>query len=186
MNTFRNTARHFNTRSRNCTLSDVAVCFSSGFTSEVDGVQRPVPDDAVIEMALRILAKRVVRSSPLSNPRLTREYLVVRFAELEHEVFTCVYLDNRNRVIACEDLFRGTLDGASIHPREVVKSALKRNAAAVILAHNHPSGVGEPSRNDQLITRRLVQALALIDVRVLDHVIVAGGATESMAERGML
>jgi len=186
MKTFRMTARHFNVRSRNCTLGEPVPSYSSGFEREHEGVRDAVSDDAVIEAALRILAARVACSSALSSPRVTREYLTVRFAGLEHEVFTCVYLDNRHRVIACEDLFHGTIDGASIHPREVVKSVLKHNAAAVILAHNHPSGVGEPSQQDQHITRRLIQALALVDVRVLDHLIVAGGDTESMAARGML
>jgi DNA repair protein RadC len=110
----------------------------------------------------------------------------MRFAGLEHEVFCCLYLDNRNRVIACEELFRGTIDGASVHPRAVVKRALIHNAAAIILAHNHPSGVAEPSQADELITRRLKQALALVDIRVLDHLIVADAVVESMAERGLL
>jgi DNA repair protein RadC len=180
------TARHFNVRSRNCTLREPMARYSSGFLREREGVRDAVSDDAVIEAALRILAARVASSSALSNPRVTREYLTVRFAGLEHEVFTCVYLDNRHRVIACEDLFRGTIDGAGVHPREVVKSALKHNAAAVILAHNHPSGVAEPSQADELITQRLKQALGLIDIRVLDHLIVGDGVCESFAERGLL
>jgi DNA repair protein RadC len=97
-----------------------------------------------------------------------------------------LYLDNRNRVITCQELFRGTIDGASVYPREVVKEALAHNAAAVILVHNHPSGVAEPSQADELITRRLKQALSLVDIRVLDHVIVGDGACESFAERGLL
>jgi DNA repair protein RadC len=111
---------------------------------------------------------------------------MTRLANREFETFCLIYLDNRHRLIACEDLFRGTIDGASVHPREVVKEALKHNAAAVILAHNHPSGVAEPSHADELITRRLREALALVDIRVLDHLIVAVGATVSFAELGLL
>ena len=110
----------------------------------------------------------------------------MRLRDLQHEVFCCVYLDNRNRVIAFEELFRGTIDGASVHPREVVKEALSRNAAAVILAHNHPSGVAEPSVADQMVTQRLKEALALIEVRLLDHLVIGDGVCESFAERGLL
>jgi len=124
--------------------------------------------------------------SVLSNPRATREFLRMRLRDLAHEVFCCVYLDNRNRVISFQELFRGTIDGASVHPREVVKEALARNAAAVILAHNHPSGVAEPSQADELITRRLKEALALVEIRVLDHLVVGDGVCESFAERGLL
>ena len=101
-------------------------------------------------------------------------------------MFCCLYLDNRHRLIAFDELFRGTIDGASVHPREVVREALAHNAAALILAHNHPSGVAEPSRADELITQRLRDALALVDIRVLDHLIVAGPETLSFAERGLL
>jgi DNA repair protein RadC len=111
---------------------------------------------------------------------------MTRLATREFETFCLIYLDNRHRLIACEDLFRGTIDGASVHPREVVKEALRHNAAAVILAHNHPSGVAEPSHADELITRRLREALQLVDIRVLDHLIVAGGETVSFAERGLI
>ena len=101
-------------------------------------------------------------------------------------MFCCLYLDNRHRLIAFDELFRGTIDGASVHPREVVKQALARNAAAVILAHNHPSGVAEPSQADELITQRLKEALALVDIRLLDHVIVGDGNCLSFAERGLI
>jgi DNA repair protein RadC len=122
----------------------------------------------------------------LTNPRSTREYLRMRLRDLDHEVFCCLYLDNRNRVIACEELFRGTIDGATVHPREIVKRALAHNAAAVILAHNHPSGVAEPSQADELITRRVKESLATVDIRVLDHLVIGDGRCESMAERGMV
>jgi len=103
-----------------------------------------------------------------------------------YETFTLIYVDNRHRMIACEDLFRGTIDGASVHPREVVKEALRHNSAAVILAHNHPSGVAEPSQSDELITQRVKEALALVDIRLLDHIIVGDGVSVSLAERGLL
>ena len=110
----------------------------------------------------------------------------MRLRDLPHEVFCCVYLDNRHRVIAFEELFRGTIDGASVHPREVVKHALSKNAAAVILVHNHPSGICEPSQADELITRRLKDALGLVDIRVLDHLIIGDERCESLAERGLV
>jgi DNA repair protein RadC len=105
---------------------------------------------------------------------------------LEHEVFCCLYLDKRHRLIQFEELFRGTIDGASVHPREIVKLALQRNSAAVIIAHNHPSGVAEPSQADEFITQRVKEALALVDIRLLDHIIVGDGACVSLAERGLI
>ena len=141
---------------------------------------------AALELARRHYQERMQVGCALANPRATREFLQIRLRDLTHEVFCCVYLDNRNRVTGFEELFRGTLDGASVHPREVVKQALARNAAAVILAHNHPSGVAEPSQADEIITRRLKEALGLVDIRVLDHIVVGDGACESFAERGLL
>ena len=110
----------------------------------------------------------------------------MRLRDLPHEVFCCVYLDSRHRFLGFEELFRGTIDGASVHPREVVKRALSRNAAAIILAHNHPSGIPEPSQADEFITRRLKDALGLVDIRLLDHLIVGDSGCESLAERGLL
>lgn len=156
---------------RGCTVVPEAG-YTSNVVAEINAGYRSLNDDEVILEALRILSKRLLRGSALSNPQATRDYLKLRFAGLEYEVFTCLFLDNRNRVLACEELFRGTIDGASVHPREVVKRALRHNAAAVILAHNHPSGVAEPSSADELITRRLKEALSLIDIRVLDHLVV--------------
>jgi DNA repair protein RadC len=112
--------------------------------------------------------------------------LQARLQDRPYEVFCCLFLDNRNRVIRLEELFRGTIDGASVHPREVVRQALACNAAAVILAHNHPSGIAEPSQADEFITRRLRGALALVDIRVLDHLIIGDGTAVSFAERGLL
>lgn len=122
----------------------------------------------------------------MSSPNVVRDYLRMRIAALPHEVFVCLYLDSQNRLIACEELFRGTLSQTSVYPREVVKAALARNAAAVIFAHNHPSGIAEPSRADELLTAHLKQALALIDIRVLDHMVVGGLTVTSFAERGMI
>ena len=141
---------------------------------------------AGIEMARRHLGEALERGKPLTDPAATRRYLTARFRDMPYEVFACLYLDNRHRVIAFEELFRGTIDGASVHPREVVRQTLARNSAAVILAHNHPSGVPEPSQADELITQRLRDALALVDVRVLDHLIVGGERCLSFAERGLL
>lgn len=146
----------------------------------------PVSDEAVVDAALRILAEQSMRGDVLESPAATRRYLALRFSSLEHEVFCCLFLDNRHRLIACDEMFRGTIDGASVHPREVVKRALAHNAAAVILAHNHPSGVAEPSQADELITHRLKDSLAVVDIRVLDHLIVAGAKVVSLAERGVL
>lgn len=143
-------------------------------------------DDAIIENALEILARRIKRPDTyLTSPEDTKNYLKLQLAEIEHEVFGVLLLNTRHGVIGYEEMFRGTIDGASVYPREVVKAALAVNAAAVILCHNHPSGVSEPSLADQAITRRLKDALALIDLRVLDHLIVGADVT-SFAERGLL
>ncbi len=140
----------------------------------------------VIAAAREHLRHRVRRGSPLSSPKATTDYLTLKLGDRDFESFCCLFLDNRHRVIEFVELFRGTIDGAAVHPREVVREALKRNAAAVILCHPHPSGVAEPSHADELITRRVRDALALIDVRVLDHFIVAGGDCVSFASRGLL
>jgi len=148
--------------------------------------RRPVAAAEIIALASTILEDRVRRGPVLSSPQDTRQYLALKLSALEQEVFCCVFLDNRHRVIAFEQLFFGTIDGTSVHPREVVKRALQLNAAALILAHNHPSGVAEPSRADEAITRRIREALALIDVRVLDHIVIGGSESVSLAERGIL
>jgi DNA repair protein RadC len=141
---------------------------------------------AVMEMARRYLGEALKRGEPLESPEITRRFLQARLRHYPHEVFCCLFLDNRHRVIEFEELFRGTIDGASVHPREVVRRALHHNAAALILAHNHPSGVAEPSEADHHITTRLRQALDLVDVRVLDHFIVGDGVPTSFAERGWI
>jgi DNA repair protein RadC len=141
---------------------------------------------AAVEMARRCLFETLQREDVLTSPQLARSYLKARLRDRPHEVFACLFLDNRHRVICFEELFRGTIDGATVHPREVVKTALAHNAAAVIFAHNHPSGVAEPSRADEMLTRRLKDALALVEIRVLDHVVVGEGEAVSFAERGLL
>lgn len=141
---------------------------------------------AVLEMGRRHLAEEAMRGEALVSSDATRRYLRARLRDRDHEIFACLFLDNRHRVLAFEELFRGTIDGASVYPREVVKAALRHNAAAVILAHNHPSGVAEPSRADTRLTERLRDALGLVDIRVLDHVIVGDGEPVSFAERGLV
>jgi len=140
---------------------------------------------AVLEMAKRHMFEQLSRGDALCSPTQTRHYLSSQLAGFPHEVFACLFLDNRNRVLAFEKMFYGTIDGASVYPREVVRMALKKNAAAVIFAHNHPSGVAEPSQADEQITKRLKDALALVDIRVLDHFVI-GDEVVSFAERGLL
>ena len=142
--------------------------------------------DQIVQRALRILAGRMKSGPALSTPSAVRDYLTLSLSERAHEVFVVIFLDAQNRVLATEELFRGTLTQTSVYPREIVKAALSHNAAAVLLAHNHPSGVAEPSRADELLTQTLKRALALVDVTVLDHFVVAAGSALSFAERGLL
>jgi DNA repair protein RadC len=142
--------------------------------------------DQTIKRALAILEERIRHGDVLASPAAVRDYLRLLLHDREHEVFVCVFLDSQNRVVACDELFRGTLAQTSVYPREVVKAALAHNAAAVIFSHNHPSGVAEPSRADELLTQALKQALALVDIRTLDHFVVAGGQLVSVAERGLI
>ncbi len=139
---------------------------------------------ASLELGRRYLESELVREHSLTRPSDAGRFLTARLRGYPHEVFACMFLDNRHRLLAFEELFRGTVDGAAVYPREVVRRCLGHNAAAVILAHNHPSGVAEPSQSDRSITRRLVDALALVDVRVLDHLVIGEGGWVSLAERG--
>jgi len=139
---------------------------------------------AVMEMARRTLAEDMQAGDALTSPTAVRDYLRLILHSKDYEVFCCVFLDAQNRVIAVEELFRGTLTQTSVYPREIIKRALTHNAAALILAHNHPSGVAEPSQADRLLTRKLADALALVDIRVLDHFIVAGASSLSFMESG--
>lgn len=142
--------------------------------------------DAVIAAAMEILRARMADRRQLSSPQAVREYLQLNLQPLQYEVFWVVYVDSQNRVIAAEEAFRGTLAQTSVFPREIVKRALHHNAAAVIFAHNHPSGIAEPSRADEALTQTLKHTLAMVDVRVLDHFIIGEGVSMSFAERGLL
>ncbi len=141
---------------------------------------------ALLELVRRYLQEPLARPDGFTSPAAAREFLRARLRDLPYEVFCCFYLDNRNRLIRFEELFRGTIDGASVHPREVVRQALEHNAAAMILAHNHPSGIAEPSQADEAITRRLRDALRLVDIRLLDHLVIGDTTCVSFAERGLL
>jgi DNA repair protein RadC len=139
-----------------------------------------------IEFGKRVMREDLCRGRALGSPREVSDYLVMHFLGKEYESFVVVFLDNQHRIIAIDEMFRGTIDGASVYPREIVGAVLRRKAAACIFAHNHPSGVAEPSQADQRLTMRLKSALGVIDVRVLDHFVVAGAQTVSFAERGLL
>jgi DNA repair protein RadC len=152
-----------------------------------DGLRRYrlADEHEVLSMAADLLATRVI-GQVLTSPRDSQDFLRARLVGLEHEIFGALFLDNRHRVLAFEELFRGTINGTAVYPREVVKRALSYNAAAVILVHNHPSGDPEPSRADESLTQRLKQTLELIDIRVLDHLVVGREGVVSFAERGIL
>ena len=150
------------------------------------GQAKYVQMQAILEMSRRALGEEMSSGDALNSPRAVKEYLQLLLRSRQQEVFMVIFLDAQHRVVANEELFQGTLTQTSVYPREVVKRALFHNAAAVILAHNHPSGVAEPSQSDRMLTDALKQALALVDVRVLDHFIVAGSGCLSFAERGML
>ena len=145
-----------------------------------------VERESIVKLALRMLSIKHRAGHTLASPDETRNYLCLRMAEYKNEVFGALYLDNLCRIIGVRELFQGTVNSASVHPRVVVQQALDSNAAAIVFFHNHPSGVAEPSRADEMITRRLKEALALVDVRVLDHFVVSAGESVSFAERGLL
>lgn len=170
----------------------MSKCGKSGLNANggVGGVRDSgaieLDDEAVLAEADAILERRFKRGATVSTPAASGQYLKNRLARYDYEVFGALMLDTRHRVIAFKELFRGSIDGASVHPREVVRAVIEHNAAAVIFGHNHPSGVSEPSAADRSITLRLRDALALIEVRVLDHLIVGSGTPTSMAQRGMI
>lgn len=159
----------------------VQLCAINGI-----GEAKYVQLQAVLEMARRALGEQMKTADALSSPQAVRDYLKLTLARLPHEVFVAVFLTAQNRVIAVEELFRGTLTQTSVYPREIVKRSLAHNAASVIFAHNHPSGEASPSQADRSLTKALADALALVDIRVLDHFIVAPGASLSFAEQGIL
>ena len=147
---------------------------------------RPATTQELLGAARGAIAKRFVRGRALTSPAAVKEYLIMTLAHLDHEVFALVHVDSRHRWVGYTELFRGTIDGASVHPREVVKEVLRVNSSAVLAAHNHPSGQCSPSQADELITRHLRDCLGLIEVKLLDHIIVAGNETYSFAEHGCL
>ncbi len=159
--------------------------FRSLMVKEDGGTYRLASGDEIIRAAIHEINARFARGALIASPAVTQDYLKLKLAHLEHEMFAVLWLDNRHRVIVFEELFRGTIDGASIYPREIVKSSLRHNAAACILAHNHPSGVAEPSQADRQITQKIKEALTVVDVRTLDHVIVAE-RTYSFADHGLM
>lgn len=142
--------------------------------------------DQILEAARQVVERKMQRGAVFASPQAVKDYLRTKLACFEHEVFAVLFLDNRHRLIEYVEMFHGTIDGAPVYPREVVKEALRLNAAAVILSHNHPSGYVEPSAADRDITRTLKEALALVEVRTLDHIVVAGCAATSFTERGLL
>ncbi|RTE64332.1 JAB domain-containing protein [Amphritea opalescens] len=150
------------------------------------GPAKYVQLQAVLEISRRCQEEQLQRDCALTSPDLVRDYLQLQLSDRSREVFACLLLDSQHRVICYEELFMGTIDSATVHPREIVKLALSHNAAALILAHNHPSGVAEPSLADQHITQRIKAALDLVDIRVLDHMVVGAGVTVSLAERGLI
>src|SRR5437868_11196255 len=147
---------------------------------------RRAAEDRLIRRSLEILASRLRDGPLLTSPGAVRDYLRVLLGERDHEVFVVIFLDAQHRILKCEEMFRGSLTQTSVYPREVVRAALLANAAALIFAHNHPSGVAQPSQSDELLTRNLKEALALIEVKVLDHFVVAGAHAISFADRGLL
>jgi DNA repair protein RadC len=159
---------------------------STDFVRQTPTGQTPVMDSEIVSAALGILAKRIAKGSIIKNMEDAKKYLAVRFADLQHEVFAIVYLTSRHAVIACDEIFRGTVNSASVYPREVVKTALQYNAAAILIAHPHPSGICEPSHADELITTRIRDACALLEIRLIDHILIAGNRAISFAELGML
>ena len=168
-------------------MSQLSSSFDSSLlVRDVAGDYRPAKADEVLQAALRVLAGQMYGSEALTSPQVVRDFLRIKLGTLEHEVFAIIHLDAQNRVIDYVEMFRGTVSQTSVYPREVVKESLARNSAALILVHNHPSGVAEPSRADEMLTQTLKSALALVDVRVLDHLVVAGASILSFAERGLL
>jgi DNA repair protein RadC len=168
------------------TINSIPAFQANDLTGKYTALRDLSPAD-ILDKAKDLLANRLKEHGPeLTSPDMVREFLTLHLAERKAEVFCCLFLDNRHRVIEFREMFNGTIDGASVHPREVVRACIETNAAAVIYSHNHPSGNPEPSRADISLTRRLTEALALIDCRTLDHCIVGGTETVSFAERGLL
>lgn len=159
---------------------------SSLLVRDAQGRYLPASADQIIDAARQVIDQKMQRGASFTSPALVKEYLVAKLSGFEHEVFAVLFLDSQHRLIEYVEMFRDTIDSASVYPREVIKEALRLNAAAVIISHNHPSGNPEPSSADKALTARLKEALALVDVRTLGHIIVAGADITSFAERGLL
>ena len=155
------------------------------YIKKPNGRYRIADEDDVVSEATDIYNRYFTKGTAITEPAKSADYFKLKLAHYEHEVFACLFLTNQHQVISCEEMFRGTIDGASVYPREVLKTALKHNAAAVIFAHNHPSGIAEASHADKTITQKLKSVLNLVDIRVLDHIII-GDSTYSFAEHGLL
>jgi DNA repair protein RadC len=164
----------------------LSVAASALLVRDVAGQYRPAEADEVLLVAQQLLAAQVRGNDVMSSPAVVKDFLRARLGNLPHEVFAVVHLDAQNRVLDYVEMFRGTVSQTSVYPREVVRDALLRNSSALLLVHNHPSGVADPSRADEYLTQTLKQAAALVDVRVLDHFIVAGSSVQSMAELGLV
>ncbi len=167
-------------------LSFTSFTDSSLLVRDVAGSYRPAEPAEVLQAALRVLEGQLRGTEMLSSPQAVRDFLRIKLGTLEHEVFAVIHLDAQHRVIEYVEMFRGTVTQTSVYPREVVKEAMEHNTAAIVLVHNHPSGVAEPSRADEHLTQTLKSALSLVDVRVIDHLIVAGPTILSFAERGLI
>ncbi len=150
------------------------------------GVAKFAQLQAALEIGKRYLRETIKKDGPLTSPSNAKEYLIAKLRDRSREIFSCLFLDTRHQVLEYEELFQGTIDGASVYPRIVVQHALAKNAAAVIIAHNHPSGIAEPSRADESLTRRLQSALNLVDIKLLDHFVIGDGQCISLAERGII
>ena len=182
----RKLSKSISVRSADGKIQPTPDTFTTGFVRETSAGYLPISDSAVIDTALRILAERVTEGPLLSSPRVVKDFLRLRFSGLQHEVFCVLYLTRRHHLIACEDLFRGTIDGASVFVREIIKASLRHNAAALVISHNHPSNNSSPSQADELITTRIKEAAELLDLRLLDHILVTARETVSFAELGLL
>jgi len=164
----------------------LSLAASALLVRDVAGQYRPAEADEVLLVAQQLLAAQVRGNDVMSSPAVVKDFLRARLGNLPHEVFAVVHLDAQNRVLDYVEMFRGTVSQTSVYPREVVRDALLRSSSALLLVHNHPSGVADPSRADEYLTQTLKQAAALVDVRVLDHFIVAGSSVQSMAELGLV
>jgi DNA repair protein RadC len=168
-------------------MSQLSLAFNASLLVQDDqGRYLPATAEQILEEARRVIDLKTQRGEAFTSPELVKEYLITKLAGFEHEVFAALFLDAKHQLIQYVEMFRGSIDSASVYPREVVKEALHHNAAAVIFAHNHPSGNPEPSQADKTLTQRLKEALMLIEVRSLDHIVVGGRQTVSFAERGLI